>query len=142
MSYQKQPTAKKEIIINIRKLVALDIVLHGYRFILAECAFGVVASLGLGIFVLFNFFFNPAHQLFSGMMGVAGVWIGLNYVPLLLYAIALFRRRSAAQEVASEVGQRGIYLKYTLQSAFVVLPLVVPVLSLVQEARKRSYRPA
>jgi hypothetical protein len=67
--------------------------------------------------------------------------IALNYVPLLLYAISIVRRKSAQQEVAFELEHKEIYArKYTLQSLLLLLPLVVPILSLLQERQKRFQR--
>lgn len=39
-------------VIEMRKLVAVDMALHGRLFILAECAIGVLLPLGLGLFLL------------------------------------------------------------------------------------------
>jgi len=142
MSSQEQQTTKKEIIINIRKLAALDLVFHGSRFILAEFSVGVILCGGFGLFSLFAFFRNPSHPPFMIIVGLALSWIALNYVPLLLYAISIVRRKSAQQEVVFELEHKEIYArKYTLQSLWLLLlPLVVPLLSLVQEIQMRSHR--
>jgi hypothetical protein len=142
MSDQEQQTTKKETIVNIRKLAALDLVFHGSRLILAEFAGAVILCSGIGLFNLFTFFRNPSHPLFTIIIGLVLSWIALNYVPLLLYAISIVRRKSAQQEVAFELEHKEIYArKYTLQSAcLLLLPLVVPILSLAQEIQKRSHR--
>jgi|SRR5579883_553488 hypothetical protein len=127
----------QETIITIRKLAALDIAFHGYRFILAEFAAGVILCGGFGAFSLFAFFRNPGSPLFVLILGLVLSWITLNYVPLLLYAIDMRRRKSARQEVAFELEHREVYArKYTLQSLWLLLPLVVPILAIVQEVKK------
>lgn len=137
---QEQQTTKQEAIINIRKLAALDLVFHGSRFILAEFAGGVIACGSLGAFSLVTFFRTPSHAVFSLLIGLVLCWIALNYVPLLLYAIDIVRRKSAQQEVAFELEHKDIYArKYTLQSVcLLLLPLIMPILSLVQERQKHS----
>ena len=130
--------SKKESIINIRKLAALDIVFHGTRFILAEFAAGVVLCGGFGVFSLFAFSYKSDHPLFMLILGLALLWVALNYVPLLLYAIDITRHKSARQEVAFELEHKKRYaLKYTIQSALLLFPLVVPVLAIWQEMKKR-----
>lgn len=141
MSDQEQQIRKRETIINMRKLTALDIAFHGHRFIVAECAVAVILGVGLGVLMLFTSFRNPTHSALAGLIGLAPLWIALNYIPLLLYAIDITRRGSARQEVAFELEHRGFYArKYTLQSAWVFLPLAVPILAIVQEMQKRSRR--
>jgi len=135
MSEQEAQIAARETIINIRKLAALDLVFHGSRFILIEFAAGVFLCGGAGAFALIGFARDAAHPLFTLIIGLVLSWIGLNYIPLLLYAINIVRRGSARQEVAFELAHKEFYgLKYTLQSLILILPLIVPVLTLVQEA--------
>ncbi len=53
MSDQEQQTIKRETLMNIRKLAALDIVFHGLRLILAEFIAAVMLGGGLGILQFF-----------------------------------------------------------------------------------------
>ena len=130
-------------IINIRKLVALDIIFHGSKFILAEFAFGVFASAALG-FVILYLGLAVMHVSDPRQCLIVGCYIlslGINYVPLLLYAIQIARQGSAQEEVAFELTQKARYgRKYTAQSLLVLLPLVVPVLAIAQEWRKQARR--
>lgn len=122
-------------IINVRKLVALDIVFHGAVFITGEFALAVVGASALGLFSIFFFLGRGAYPIVVGcyLLGMA-----LNYVPLLLYAIAIVRRKSAREEVAFEVEHKGKYVRrYTLQSLLLLVPLLVFFLALYQEARNR-----
>jgi hypothetical protein len=139
MLHQENHRIKRETFINIRKLAALDIVFHGSKFILAEFAIGVVFCGVAGVFNLFAFFRNPSHPLLMAVLGFGLSWIAVNYVPLLLYAISISRGKSAEREAAFELEHKDYYArKYTFQSLLLVLPLVVPLLALSQEVRKRS----
>ena len=125
--------------ISVRKLAALDIALHGSRFILAEFGGGVLLCLALGLWLIYASF--PVGQDTSMLRLVTGVYLlflAINYVPLLVYAILIARRKSARQEVAAELADKGRYArKYGLQQLFLVAPLVIPVLALVQEVQAR-----
>jgi len=127
-------------VINIRKLAALDIAFHGPKFILIEFALGVLGCAALGVFSLFfGLFHGPNHSLFAIIMGCFLMWIALNYVPLLIYAISIARHKSAQQEVAYELEHKNKYTgKYTLQSLLLLVPLAVPMLAAHQELKKRS----
>lgn len=139
MKNQEHSIVKKETFINIRKLAALDIVFHGPWFILGEFALGVVGCAAGGAFSLFIFFHTASHPLIAAIVGIALLWVALSYVPLLLYAVSIVRRKSAELEVAFELEHKGFYArKYTFQSALLFLPLVVPILAIAQEMQKPS----
>src|SRR5690348_1209474 len=83
---------------------------------------------------------GPNHSLFSVIMGCFLLWIALNYVPLLIYAISIVRHKSAHQEVAYELEHRDKYAgKYMHQSTLLLIPLAVPALAVYQELQKRSH---
>lgn len=134
------PQPREQRFINVRKLAALDLALRGAPFILAEFAITVALGCGLGIFVLVRSLGASASPSVFGI--VVGAWllaIGLNYVPLLLYALAIARRESARSEVAAELAQRNIYAhKYGVQQFLLAVPLAMLILAVIQEARKRS----
>ena len=143
MHQQQSNGIEREPFINIRKLAALDIVFHGSRFMLAEVMVGVFVSGALAAVTFFAFFRNPAHPFAQLFLGGVCSWIAINYVPLLLYTISITRRKSAEREVAFELAHKDYYArKYTTQSLLLVLPLVVPVLAVIQEisARVHHYR--
>ncbi len=141
MQQQEDNRIQRETLINIRKLAALDIVFHGPILILAEFFLAVVLCGLFGAFSLFAFFRNPDHPLFMAITGFFLSWLAVNYVPLLLYAISIVRGKSAQVEVAFELEHKDFYArKYTLQSLLLVLPLIIPVLAIAQEVRKRSRR--
>lgn len=126
--------------INVRKLAALDIALHGPRFILAEFGGGILLCLALGLWLVYAGF--PLGQDFSTLRLVTGVYLLLlaaNYVLLLVYAILISRRKSAQQEATAELAAKGRYArKYGLQQLFLVVPLVIPALALIQEVQARG----
>jgi len=128
-------------VINIRKLAALDIAFHGPKFILIEFALGVFGCAALGIFSLyFGLFHGPNHSLFAVVIGCFLLWIALNYVPLLIYAISIVRHKSAHQEVAYELEHKDKYAKkHTFQSTLLLIPLAVPTLAAYQELQKRPH---
>lgn len=129
----------ESLIIDIRKLAALDIVFHGAKIIIAEFVLTVALGGALAALSLSFFFRTANHPLFAVMLGFACSWIALNYVPLLFYAILIVKQQSAQEEVAFELAHKDRYArKYTLQSFLLVVPLAVPVLALYQEWQRRS----
>lgn len=142
MDNQQQQTPGRVTLMNIRKLAALDIAFHGPRLILAEFALAIILCGTLGVLSLSFFFRTPDHPLFAGVIGLALSWIALNYIPLLLHALSLIKRKSAKLEVASELEDRKLILRrYSLQSMILLLlPLVVPVLAVIQEIQRRGGR--
>jgi hypothetical protein len=138
MALQNDSRAQATTFINIRKLAALDMYLHGQRVILAEFAFGVFFSAGLGLFLLYTGIFreHPSSVItvtFGGWL----VFLTLNYLSLLLYATSIARRKSTQTEIATELADKDNFVrKYTLQSLLLLLPLVVPILALMQETRR------
>lgn len=142
MATQNQGKQIRERIINVRKLAALDIVFHGPRFILIEFGGGVLLCLALGLWL--TYIALPLSQDTGPLRLVTGLYIltlATNYTPLLIYAILIERRKSAQQEVAAELAERDRYTRmYGVQQALLLVPLAIPVLALVQEARARSKR--
>lgn len=119
--------------INVRKLVALDMAVHGNALILIEFGAAVLFSIGLGLWLLAA---SRAQWQFS--LGIYLLAIAVNYLPLLIYSIAIARKGSAVEEVKAEIAKgRSEVMRYTLQSFLLVLPLVVPLLALHQASRNR-----
>jgi hypothetical protein len=118
--------------LNPRKLAAIDIVFLGSKFIIAEFGCGVVLCVALGIFVLFR-----AASLMQLALGLYLISLGINYVPMLIYAIAITRGDTARAEVGDEINDKSRAMaKYRRQSMFLLVPLLVPVVALGQERRK------
>jgi hypothetical protein len=64
--------------------------------------------------------------------------LGINYLPLLMYAIAIVRAGSAeaGMPVNSNDRQR-MFRRYRRQSLWLLVPLVVPILAIRQEWQAR-----
>jgi hypothetical protein len=123
--------------ITVRKLVAVDIVFHGYRFILAEFAFTIALGAALGLWIGYSAFSaGGAVSPIRLVLGAYFLCVAINYVPLLLYGIAIARHNSAHDEVAAEVAEKGKYApKYGLRQLWLIVPLVMPILAVAQELR-------
>ncbi|MGA7317088.1 MAG: hypothetical protein WBX22_24310 [Silvibacterium sp.] len=118
--------------INLRKLAALDILFLGPRLIVAEFAFGVLFSVALGLFVLVR-----GHTFWQLLLGTYFLCLGINYVPMLVYAIAVSNKVNARKEMAAELDDsRKTMSKYRSQSLVLLVPLAVPILVLTQKWRK------
>jgi hypothetical protein len=112
--------------IDPRKLAAIDIALLGPAFILAEFAAGVLLSLSLGVFILLR-----AGSGWQIGLALYFLSLGLNYVPMLVYASDIARKRSALAEIGGELSdKRQAMAKYRRQSLFLLVPLVVPAVAL------------
>jgi hypothetical protein len=115
-------------VINIRRLVALDITLHGSRFITAEFGIGTPVMLAVGISLIL------ASQL---ILGTYLLLTGINYVPLLVYTAIIVRKGSAGAEVADYVSSDRHYVrKYSTQQLLLFVPLVVFWLAVWQELKQ------
>ena len=112
-------------IFNVRRLVALDITLHGPRFIMIEFGVGTPVIITLGVILLLS-----GPSILGGYLLLTGV----NYVPLLIYAIIIVRRDSAQAEVADYMSRdKHLVRKYSIQQLLLFLPLVVFWLAVWQE---------
>jgi uncharacterized membrane protein len=139
MQQQESDTSKDAPFINIRKLAALDIVWHGPKLILAEFLLTVGLGGALAVFSLSFFIRTSTHPLFALILSLVFLWVALNYVPLLLYALHFARHKNAELEVAFELAHKERYArKYQLQSLLLFVPFVVPILTIVQEWQKHS----
>ena len=122
------------IVLNARKLAAIDLVFLGPKVIIVEFAIGILFSAALGVFVLLR-----GHgSLVQVVLGLYLISIGINYVPMLIYAIAISKANSARAELGSELdNQRAAMAKYRRQSLWLLVPLSVPVVVITQ-TRKRG----
>ena len=100
------------IVIDFRKLAAVDIAFLGSRLILAEFSIGVFGLLALGLLTLLR-----SHSLGGIALASYILCLGLNYVPLLLYASPRAPRR---------------------QSLLLLVPLAVPILALISPLRQST----
>jgi hypothetical protein len=106
----------------------------GARLILTEFSIGVIGSLALGVFTL-----RRSHSLGGVALGVYLLCIGMNYMPLLVYAISLVRLDSARFEIAEEAAdKRRMFRKYRRQSLLLLVPLAVPILAAASELHRNT----
>lgn len=124
------------VALDVRKLAALDMAVHGKRFIVIEFGVGVAGCLVLGaLSVIAGLRSGTAWEV---ILGVALVWIALNYVPLFIHAIDLARAGSARREAASEIDNPDLLRGYTLRQLWILVPLAVVVMDIAQRARPRA----
>ena len=119
---------------NPRKLAAIDIVFLGSKFIITEFAGGVLLSIALGAFILMR-----GHSMWQLALGVYFISLGINYIPLLVYAVAITRGQSARTEIVDELNdKRRAMVKYRRQSVLLLIPLLVPIFALAREWGKKA----
>jgi hypothetical protein len=123
-------------VINPRKLAAIDIVFLGSKLVIAEFAGGVLLCAALGTFVLFR-----GHSFMQLVLGLYFISLGINYVPMLVYAVAITRANSARAEMGDELNEKHRAMsKYRRQSLSLLVPLFVPIVALGEIKRHYSAR--
>jgi hypothetical protein len=94
-------------VLNPRKLAAIDLAFLGPKVIISEFAFGVLFSTVLGVFVLLRGHRSPVQI----ALGLYFISLGLNYVPMLVYAIAINKAKSALTELDNELDDKRTAMK-------------------------------
>jgi len=126
------------MMIDIRKLAAIDLHFLGRRLILTEFAAGVAGPIVLGALTL-RMAFHRSWPVGLTFLGAYLLSLGVNYVPLLLHAVSLVRVGSVAEEIALELSDRGpAFRKYRRQSLYLLVPLFVAVTAFLQRGKSRS----
>jgi hypothetical protein len=123
--------------IDIRKLAAVELVWLGPHIILAEYSLGIVLPLALGMFTLRSTLWSPNPWTWQTVLGIWLVTIAANYVPLLLYALSIFRLGSAEVEGRAEMAHAR---RYGVQQAIILVPFLVVVMALVQERGRQPIK--
>jgi|SRR6516225_2915352 hypothetical protein len=114
---------------NVRKLVAIDIVFLGFKVVVAEYACGVLLSIALGIFVLFR-----SRSAGQAILGVYFLCLGINYLPLFVYARSIRSKERARGELGTElIEKRSAMAKYRRFSLLLLVPLVIPILAITRK---------
>lgn len=122
--------------IQIRKLVAVDMVWLGPRVVLIEYALGVVLPLLLGVWsVRVGLSSHPPTSLWQIGFGLWLIGIALNYVPLFLYARAIAGADTAEEEGRPELARPR---HYGLQQVIILVPLLVVLVALAQGRRRAA----
>ena len=119
--------------IDLRKLAAIDTVFLGSKFVIAEFACGVILSLALGVFVLLR-----SHSYWQVMLGIYFLCLGINYVPMLSWSIAIAKKQNARAELGDELtDKRGAMAKYRRESLVLLVPLL-PLVLIGADKRRKS----
>ena len=129
------------MVIKVRKLAAIDLYILGPYVIVTEFALGVAGPMALGAFTLRM---ASKQEWPLGLTSFGGylLLLGVNYIPMLLHAIDLVRSRSASSEIADDLSdRRAAFRKYRRQSLYLLVPLVVPLLAILQQRKDRTTRP-
>jgi len=125
--------------VNVRKLAAIDLYFLGPRLILPEFGIGVVGSLTLGFISAWQGT-HRFHSLWMVLFGVYLIFVGINYVPLLFYAVDISRRRGAQEEIGDELGSnQKTFRKYRRQSLWLLVPLAVLVAAILQRHQAPAF---
>jgi hypothetical protein len=119
--------------IIIRKLVAVDMVWLGSRVIVAEYALGILLPIALGVLSIRAGYFSPVRTPWQIGLGIWLVCIGINYIPLFIYAVLIALGGTVKEEGQPENANAR---KYGIQQAVILIPLLVVILALVQEGRR------
>ena len=121
--------------LNPRKLAAIDLAFLGPKLVISEFTLGVLLSIALGVFVLLRGHRSPAQI----ALGLYLISLGLNYIPMLVYAIAINKAKSARRELGNELDNKSAAMKkYRRQSVWLLIPLIVPIVALAQTRRRTT----
>jgi hypothetical protein len=111
-----------------RRLAAIDILFLGYVFFLAEYALGSFGLLSMGLFVLIH-----GHSDGQAALGMYLICLGINYIPLLSYAVVIGNKQNARNELRDELqAEETAMTKYRRLSLLLLVPLLVPIPALSQ----------
>ena len=114
----------REPMLNVRKLVALDMTFIGSRVIVAEYAAGVVLPAFLGILSL-----RQGNLLFALPL----LWIALNDIPLLAHSVDLARRGTAREETGGKLDR-----SYSWRQLWILVPFAVVVFAVLQRSTRST----
>jgi hypothetical protein len=121
--------------INIRKLAAIDMAWLGTRVIVAEYTLGVILPLILGLLSIRSGLLGSHLVGWAGVLGFWLVSIAVNYMPLLIYAMLIAKAGTAKEEGLPEYAHAK---RYGVQQVIILVPFLVVILALMQEARRRQ----
>ena len=130
------------MVINVRKLAAIDLYFLGPYVIVTEFALGVAGPMVLGVFTL-RMASRQAWPLGLTSFGGYLLLLGVNYIPMLLHAIGLLRFRIAFSEISDDLSDRRVAIrKYRRQSLYLLVPFLVPLLAILQQRESRAINSA
>jgi hypothetical protein len=130
-------------ILNVRKLVAIDLSLHGPRLIIAEFAIGVLGCTVLGVLsVRVGMMLLPTEVSWQLLIGAELLFVAMNYVPLLLQALDLAGTPGEREHVAEEMRKHpALVRQYSVLQLWLMVPVAVVAFSIVQSWRRAAATP-
>ena len=117
------------VALDVRKLAALDMAAHGKRFIVSEFGLGVVGPALFGVLSVWGGLRSGAA--WETALGIWLLFIGLNYVPLLIHAVDLARLGASVTVDASA-------RRYGVLQLWILVPLAVVIMNVTQRAGSRA----
>jgi hypothetical protein len=118
--------------IQVRKLVAVELTFLGPKIVFAEYGFAVVVSTAIGLLSLRTGLFQT-HAAWQILLGLYLLFLALTYAVLLSCSIVMARRGTAREEIADELDDtRSTFRKYRRQSLWILVPLAVPLAAVRQ----------
>ena len=118
--------------IQVRKLVAVELTFLGPKVVLAEYGFAVVVGAMLGLLSLRVGVWRT-HATWQVLLGIYLLFLALTYGVLLAEAIAMARRGDCREELGDELEDPGAAMrKYRRQSFWILVPMAVPVAWVLQ----------
>jgi hypothetical protein len=127
------------MVLNVRKLAALDLHFLGSRLILIEFALGVIGPLVFGTLTIRSAL-RHGFPLGPTLFGVYLMSLGINYIPLFVHAANLVRTGDASREIAEELAnKRATFRRYRRQSLYLLVPFAVPLFALLQNRKSNGH---
>lgn len=118
--------------VEVRKLVAVELTFLGPKIIVAEYAIAVAVGLTVGVLSLRAGLFRT-HALWQTLLGLYLLFVVLTYAVLLAYAVEMARRGDYRLEIGDELENKSAtFRKYRRQSLWLLVPLAVPLAAMVQ----------
>lgn len=120
--------------LDLRKLAAADMALHGARFAIAEFAVGFLLTAVLGSLSLLG-----GRSGAQKVLGAYLLFIALNYLTLLALSVKIRTHDSAERVVADLLNDRPALIRLSKQSLLLlipILPLIQPLLQILLSSRR------
>ena len=122
--------------IQVRKLVAVELTFLGPKIVIAEYAVAVVVGLLVAVLSLRSGLYRT-HAMWQTLLGFYLLFIVLAYAVLLASAIGMARRGDCRNEIVDELNNtREVFRKYRRQSLWILVPLAVPLAALRQHLNR------